>query len=196
MQECKAFFIFAKKNEVMEKNQSKWYDKKWIVTILLVVFFPVGLIVLWKNSVIKLHWKIIISVFFAILVIVSATDEKTPEEIAKEKQENYNDSIQMAREDSLNNIPTVDTVALQVRAESNAKTAVKSILKAPSTAEFDNSLIRIWLMPDSSVVVKGAVDAQNSFGAMIRSNFYVRMKWKDDFRDVSNWTLIDAKLEE
>ncbi|MDD3079109.1 MAG: hypothetical protein PHH37_08395 [Paludibacter sp.] len=89
----------------------------------------------------------------------------------------------------------VDTIALQVRAESNAKTAVKSILKSPSTAEFDNSLIRIWLMPDSSVVVKGAVDAQNSFGAMIRSNFYVRMKWKDDFRDAANWTLIDAKLE-
>lgn len=180
----------------MEKNQSKWYDKKWVVAILLIVFFPVGLIVLWKNSVIKLYWKIIISIFFVLVVVASITDEKTPEEIAKERQENYNDSIQMAIEDSLNNIPSVDTIALQVRAETNAKTAVKSILKAPSTAEFESSLIRIWLMPDSSVVVKGVVDAQNSFGAMIRSNFYVRMKWKDDFKDAANWTLIDAKLEE
>ena len=179
----------------MEINDKKWYDKKWAVGISLFIFFPFGLFVLWKNRTIKLHWKIVISSIFAVLLIAGITGEKTPEEIAKEKQENYNDSIQSVHNDSLNNIPSVDTTALQVRAESNAKTAVKSILKAPSTAEFDDSNTRIWLFPDSSVVIKGTVDAQNSFGAMLRNNFYVRMKWKSDFRDVGNWTIINAKLE-
>jgi hypothetical protein len=180
----------------MEINESKWYDKKWIVGVSIFLFFPFGLFVLWKNRTIKLHWKIIISLIFVVLLIAAITGEKTPEEIAKEKQENYNDSIQSAHEDSLNNIPSVDTIALQVRAESNAKTAVKLILKAPSTAEFDDANTRIWLFPDSSVVVKGSVDAQNSFGAMLRNNFYVRMKWRGDFREMTNWTVIDAKLEE
>lgn len=31
-------------------NSNPWYEKTWITIILCIVFFPVGLYALWKNS--------------------------------------------------------------------------------------------------------------------------------------------------
>jgi len=89
----------------------------------------------------------------------------------------------------------IDSIHIEVSAKFRAEKAVKLILKAPSTAQFDNDTKRCWIMPDSTVVVKGAVDAQNSFGAMIRNNYYVKFKWNIDTNKQENWTLIDVKLE-
>lgn len=53
------------------------------------------------------------------------------------------------------------------------QTAVESLLKAPSTAKFPN--INEWGFDKNPerVIVQGYVDAQNGFGAMIRSEFQV-----------------------
>jgi len=56
-----------------------------------------------------------------------------------------------------------------------AKNAVRDQLKAPSTAKFSS----VWASKnnDGTWVVKGYVDAQNSFGATIRSSFKVMLKY-------------------
>lgn len=57
-----------------------------------------------------------------------------------------------------------------------AEKFVKNNLKAPSTAEFSPlSETTINIFKDNSVWVDGYVDAQNSFGAMIRSKYSVKM---------------------
>ncbi len=57
-----------------------------------------------------------------------------------------------------------------------AEKFVKNNLKAPSTAEFSPlSETSINIFKDNSVWVDGYVDAQNSFGAMIRSKYSVKM---------------------
>jgi hypothetical protein len=89
----------------------------------------------------------------------------------------------------------IDSVHIEITAKFRADKAVKLLLKAPSTAQFDNDTKRCWIMPDSTVVVKGAVDAQNSFGAIIRNSYYVKFKWNIDTNKQENWTLIDVKLE-
>ena len=89
----------------------------------------------------------------------------------------------------------IDSVNLEVTAKFRAERAVKLILKAPSTAEFIEDTKRCWIMPDSTIVVKGAVDAQNSFGVMIRNNYYVKFKWNIDSNKQENWNLVDVKLE-
>lgn len=38
--------------------EQKWYNKTWLVIVLCIFFFPVGLYALWKNDVIGLIWKI------------------------------------------------------------------------------------------------------------------------------------------
>lgn len=63
-----------------------------------------------------------------------------------------------------------------------AKEYVKQNLKAPSTAEFPGSFLSPfegWEMQQSGTTykVKSYVDSQNSFGAMIRTQFYLELKF-------------------
>ena len=53
-----------------------------------------------------------------------------------------------------------------------AKEAVLSKLKAPSTAKID---IKQVIRYKNSVTVRGTVDAQNEFGAMIKGTFFVKI---------------------
>lgn len=54
--------------------QSKWYDKTWLVIVLCIIFFPVGLYALWKNATIHKGWKIGITVFIALIVIAQISN--------------------------------------------------------------------------------------------------------------------------
>lgn len=60
----------------MEVNESPWYDKKWLVAILLIVFFPVGLYALWKSNNIKQGWKVALSILVGLIVITNVMDDK------------------------------------------------------------------------------------------------------------------------
>lgn len=90
----------------------------------------------------------------------------------------------------------IDTSDIEITAKVLSESAVKSLLKAPSTAQFPSEEVRVFLIADSSVVIKGAVDAQNSFGAMLRSSYYVKLKWHNDYKNTDNWQILDAHLNE
>lgn len=63
----------------MEHNstsEQKWYNKTWIVIILCIVFFPLGLYALWKNSSLGVGWKIGVTAFIVLAVIASMTKQK------------------------------------------------------------------------------------------------------------------------
>ena len=56
-----------------QENQTSnaWYEKTWVVVVLCIVFFPVGLYALWKNSSIGKGWKIGVTAFFALIIIAN-----------------------------------------------------------------------------------------------------------------------------
>ncbi|WP_309640746.1 FxLYD domain-containing protein [Flavobacterium sp.] len=58
------------------QNQNSWCEKTWLVILLLIIFFPIGLYALWKNSSISKGWKIAVTCFFAVLVIANLGDKK------------------------------------------------------------------------------------------------------------------------
>ena len=58
------------------KKESKWYDKKALVIILLIIFFPVGLYALWKNNKFSMISKGIITAVIAILLIFGFMGEQ------------------------------------------------------------------------------------------------------------------------
>lgn len=89
-----------------------------------------------------------------------------------------------------------DSADIANRAKEVSKNAVKPLLKAPSTASFTDEGQNVYLESDSTVTVKGYVDAQNSFGAMIRTGYYVRLKWVGDISQESNWLILEARLTE
>jgi hypothetical protein len=60
-----------------------------------------------------------------------------------------------------------------------AEEVIKKILKSPTTAEFSD--VKAYEFTDLKDVwgISGYVDSQNSFGAMIRSNFGVYLDYRD-----------------
>ena len=55
-------------------QSNAWYEKSWLAILLCIIFFPVGLYALWKNSTIKKGWKIAITVIIALIVIANIGD--------------------------------------------------------------------------------------------------------------------------
>ncbi len=60
----------------------------------------------------------------------------------------------------------------------SCQNAIKELLKAPSTAKFPNITEWKFGKENGVVTIQSYVDAQNSFGAMMRSDF--QFKFKDD----------------
>lgn len=76
-----------------------------------------------------------------------------------------------------------------------SQTYVKVVLKAPATAEFpyDNAGGSI---EENRYNINAYVDAQNSFGALLRSNYYCKMDYKGgNWSDINNWDLIYLSLD-
>jgi hypothetical protein len=61
-----------------------------------------------------------------------------------------------------------------------AEQAVEGHLKAPSTAEFSSYNPANITQASDTFYVKSYVDSQNGFGAMVRSNFEVRVIFVDE----------------
>lgn len=59
------------------KKESKWYDKKTLVIILLIIFFPVGIYALWKNKQFSTITKSIITgvVIFSLIFFIISSQE-------------------------------------------------------------------------------------------------------------------------
>jgi len=53
----------------MNGSQLKWYDKTWLVVLLCIFFFPVGLYALWQNSSIRRGWKIVVTILIGFTFI-------------------------------------------------------------------------------------------------------------------------------
>lgn len=62
------------------------------------------------------------------------------------------------------------------RYQLNCQEAIKELLKAPSTAKFPNITEWGFNKEDGVITVQSYVDAQNGFGAMIRSYFQFKIK--------------------
>lgn len=60
----------------VQPASSGWYEKTWLVIVLCLLIFPVGLYALWKNSKINKGWKIAITIFIAIIVFTKLNSEK------------------------------------------------------------------------------------------------------------------------
>ena len=55
--------------DAIEAQNRPWYDKTWLVVVLCIVFFPVGVYALWKNTKISIGWKVAVSALITIAVL-------------------------------------------------------------------------------------------------------------------------------
>jgi len=114
--------------------------------------------------------------------VMFVNNNRTPEQKAADERDQQNQS---------------DAIAVCMLAQN----AVKARLSAPSTADFPGcgwSLgeYDIRVNPDRTLFyVKGYVDAQNGFGAKIRSNFIVTIRHSGATHDFSSLNVTDVAIE-
>ncbi|OMP76145.1 MULTISPECIES: hypothetical protein [unclassified Chitinophaga] len=78
-----------------------------------------------------------------------------------------------------------------------SKNFVRETLKAPGSADFPTLDFTSDYMGENTYMVKSYVDAQNSFGAKLRTHYVATLKFNGgDWADKSNWTLVDLKTSE
>ena len=66
---------------------------------------------------------------------------------------------------------------------------IKNRLKSPSTADFFSyDATRVSKLNSSTFKIRGYVDAQNGFGAMIRTNYSIVVK--NETGEVRDWVLV------
>lgn len=83
-----------------------------------------------------------------------------------------------------NKVKTYD----KIDALSQAHVHIKSLLKSPASAEFEGGAGEVTKINDTTFIVIGTVDSQNSFGAMLRSNYSCKVIFhpKTDTHDIEN----------
>lgn len=77
-------------------------------------------------------------------------------------------------------------------AQLKAEAFIKDKLKSPASADFDWGSTNVWYLKDSTFMVKGAVDSQNSFGAMMRTRYEAKVQQLDE----ENWTVLSYNFYE
>ena len=113
----------------------------------------------------------------------AAEDGKTPEQRKAEK---------LAAEKAEFEKKDLKTMAAVI-----CKSHVKNSLKAPSTADFPLLDFKAWKAPGQVYTIKSYVDAQNSYGAMLRSDWHCRIKYKGgDQADDESWELLEIEIGE
>ena len=51
-------------------KKERWYQTTWFMWVMLVLFFPVGLFLMWKYKKHNLNARLIITTFFVLLMLV------------------------------------------------------------------------------------------------------------------------------
>ena len=94
--------------------------------------------------------------------------------------------------------PSIITSAERAQLQSIAKEVVLNYLKSPSTAEFPGSFFNPYegwgftKNDANNFEVSGYVDSQNSFGAMLRSDFYMKIYWN---KETGKYTASDITIQ-
>lgn len=67
------------------KDKTKWYYKKWFVVLTLIIFFPIGVFLLWKSKSFGKKSKIIITGIFFVIFFIGfiSPDEETSTTVTK-----------------------------------------------------------------------------------------------------------------
>ena len=81
------------------ENQQKWHQKPVTAVLFLIFFFPVGLYLMWKNNLWSKTTRVIVSVFFGLLVVGNLVNDKKSTSKNINNSYSYNKSTNSKCED-------------------------------------------------------------------------------------------------
>lgn len=69
-----------------QASKTKWYDRIWLVVLLCIFLFPVGLYAIWKSGRIAIGWKLGYTVLLAIALFMPRQEKNEAVEVATKEQ--------------------------------------------------------------------------------------------------------------
>lgn len=115
--------------ETNNPNSNAWYEKTWLVVILCIIFFPVGLYALWKNSSISKGWKIGVTAVISLIVLINLGGS---------------DKTSTASTDSQNLVETENTNTTETETVANAEQDKADAEKEAITEKLKGKAKRDW----------------------------------------------------
>ncbi|MFK7048948.1 hypothetical protein FLACOL_01303 [Flavobacterium columnare] len=125
------------KNNFENGLEKPWYEKTGLVILLCVLFFPVGLYALWKNSTISKFWKYGITSLLAIIIVVNCGDDKTDKNATTENAttENVTEENETVTNEKSEKSETVSDLEI-------LKTKLKNNIKSLENDDLTNSPLK------------------------------------------------------
>lgn len=178
-----------------------------VTSTILVLAVAFGIFVLVKNTFKrkknkKRIWWMVLLDFFLLLCLVSllsglrknVQDYNTPAKIAGRKLETDAQLAAVAAQKAQSELEAKYGSAMDAYFASQE--IVKKHLVAPSTAKFPMFKVAIteFDKTDNTWTVQCYVDAQNSFSAMIRSNYQMKIRIKNKDSENTNWEAINFSM--
>ena len=161
-----------------------WYYKKWFVWLMVLIFFPVGLALMWKSPLFGTKTRVIATGFFALLIIGGMNRDPNATTDSHVQQST---SAKPATAPAPKQYAAVDANALMSELERNAAAASKrykgqSVCVSGRVGVIDSNGDYILLQSDNEFAITGVMCYLNS-----------RDKSQEDFlMSVSNGQYIRA----
>lgn len=158
------------------KNQSKWYNKTWLVIILCIMFFPVGLYALWKNQSISKGWKTGITVIIALIVIANIgkeNEDSSSKSDNSSKKEISTSTLTQAQRDSLAKIERKALIEERKNLTITAANLTQSYIDNEVRADENFKGKKFYVEGTISDIKKDIMD-----------NIYVTLEGSEMFREV------------
>jgi pimeloyl-ACP methyl ester carboxylesterase len=83
--------------------QKKWYDTRFLINLLLLLFFPIGLYALWKSTIIAKWWKVSASLIITLIVIIRLGPYDSSEYVEPKYDTSMEFHLGLERHELLNN---------------------------------------------------------------------------------------------
>jgi len=158
-------------------KQSKWYDKTWLVIILCIIFFPVGIYALWKNSSISKGWKIGVTIVIALIVISQiGKDKKTSSTTTDKSVTTTNSTGNELTQVQKDSVAKAERLAVIEERKKQTVTAINLVQNY-----VDNEVRADENFKDKEFYVEGTI---SDIKKDITDEIYVTLKGSEMFREV------------
>lgn len=101
------------KQETSTKENAKFYEQPWFMWLMLIIFAPVGILLMWKfNTKMKKSTKIILSIVFGIVFLIALTGSEEPS-VDNTGSNNNIVNNEVVKEDTTKKVEVIDFSAMK-----------------------------------------------------------------------------------
>lgn len=154
-------------NRNHEKSE-KWYNKKSFTTIMLLLFFPVGLYFMWKNKHFKKWVRVIISLFFGLVIIGTSLSDL-------DNDNTKNNSERKAKEKLSVETQKIET---DITADLNVDIKDGKINVEITTNAIDGSIFEFFIIDNNMEIVTDLISVENGIA---KTSLKVNENWEPGY---------------